>query len=281
MNVLIVTINISLVDPIQVSYSIPMHLPFSKNKYFTGRDRELATIHETLRCPDEPLSDQRIMVLHGLGGIGKTQLAIQYAYIHQKEYASVWWVNASTNETLSQSFLEIAQQLLSHHTKPTRAGLKEDSVQAAVALGLPPDVVGQNGKLNPSKDSMGIVVDAVKSWFAAESNNRWLLIIDNYDDLENVKIFDFLHTNSSGSILITSRSRATGRIGKDFEVQEVTEDEGLEILRKVSCKDMASFQKGMHMPHSNASAHLKPLPTPSRVMTPGLDISGTGNYLGQ
>ena len=48
------------------------------------------------------------MVLHGLGGIGKTQLAIQYAYIHQKDYTSVWLVNASTTQTLSQGFLEIA-----------------------------------------------------------------------------------------------------------------------------------------------------------------------------
>ena len=263
MNVLIVTINISLVDPIQVSYSIPMCLMFHENHNFTGRKRELAVIHEALHSPGAPRPKRRVMVLHGLGGIGKTQLAVQYAYLHQKEYTSIWWVNASTTETLSQGFLGIAQKLLSHHTKLTRAGLKEDSVQAAVALGLSPDVVNQNGKLNSSKDSMGIVVDAVKSWFAAEGNNRWLLIIDNYDDLENVNIFDFLHTNSLGSILITSRSLAAGRIGKELEVQKVTEDEGLEILRKIARKDMASFEKGMHRPHSNASAHLKPLPTPA------------------
>ena len=102
MNVLIVTINISLVDPtIQVSYSIPMRLPFRKNTFFTGRDQELAAIHETLYCPDGPLSDQRIMVLHGLGGIGKTQIAVQYAYIHQKDYTSVWWVNASSDAITS------------------------------------------------------------------------------------------------------------------------------------------------------------------------------------
>ena len=62
------------------------------------------------------------MVFHGLGGLGKTQLANQYAHIHQKDYTSVWWVNASTTQTLSQDFPGIAEQLLSYHTKITVAG---------------------------------------------------------------------------------------------------------------------------------------------------------------
>ena len=123
-----------------------MRLPFHKNKNFTGRDRELAEIHQSLHSPDIPLADQRIVVLHGLGGIGKTQLAIQYAYIHQKEYTSIWWVNASTTQTLSQGFLGIAQQLLSYHAQTTTTGLKPDNAQVAAALGLPPDDVDQRFK---------------------------------------------------------------------------------------------------------------------------------------
>ena len=267
MNALIVTINISLVDPtIQVSYSIPMRLTFRKNTFFTGRDQELAAIHETLYCPDGPLSDQRIMVLHGLGGIGKTQLAVQYAYIHQKDYTSVWWVNASTTETLSQGFLGIAQQLLSHHSKPSTTGLRPDSAQVAVALGLPPDIVDQNGQLGHSRESMETVVNSIKSWFAAEENNQWLLVIDNYDDPGNVDIFDFLHPSSSGSILITSRSRDTCEIGEGLEVQEVTEDEALEILRRSAQRDIASFQKGMYSPpHLMKRFHTRNLkPNPVR-----------------
>ena len=191
------------------------------------------------------------MVLHGLGGIGKTQLAIQYAYIHQEDYTSVWWVNASTTQTLSRGFLGIAQQLLSYHAKKTTGGLKPDNAQIAAALGLPPDVVDQNGKLTTSTDITEIVVNAIIEWFAAEDNNQWLLIIDNYDDM-SVNIYDFLHPNSSGSILITSRSRDTRRIGKALEVQEVTQDEALEILRKSAHMDMASFQEGMRPSYSDA-----------------------------
>ena len=230
-----------------------MRLPFHRNMNFTGRDGELVEIHEALQGPGAPLIDQRIVVLHGLGGIGKTQLAIQYAYIHQKDYTSVWWVNASTTQTLSQGFLGIAQQLLAYHARKTTASLKPDSAQIAAALGLPSDVVDQNGKLTTSRDITEIVVNAIIEWFAADDNNLWLLIIDNYDDLRNVDIYEFLPQSSPGSILITSRSRDTCRVGKALEVQEVTEDEALEILRKSAHWDMASLRKGMHSSHSGAS----------------------------
>ena len=166
-----------------------MCLPFRKNNNFTGREWELIEIHQVLHCAKSIIPHQRVMVLHGLGGIGKTQLAIQYAYIHRKDYTSVWLVNAATAQTLSQGFLEIARQLVSHHTKTT-ACQKPDNVQIAGALGLPPDV-DQNGKLTMSRDVTDIAINAVIAWFAAEENNQWLLIIGNYDDLRNMNIFDF------------------------------------------------------------------------------------------
>ena len=256
-NALILTIKMSLVvnQALQISYSIPMRLPFRANDNFTGRDRELAEIHRVLQSAnhDATLSRQKVMALHGLGGIGKTQLAIQYAYNHQKDYTSIWWVNASTTQTLSEGFLGIAQRLLSYHAEKITAGLKPNNSQIAEALGLPPDVVDHNGKLTTSRDNTEIIVNAIIDWFAAEDNNKWLLIIDNYDDLRNVNIHDFLPPSSSGSILITSRSRDTGRVGKELEVLEVADDEALEILRKSARRDMASFQNGMYSPRSNAS----------------------------
>ena len=237
-----------------------MHLPFHRNINFTGRDRELAEIHKALHGANATIPRPRTVVLYGLGGIGKTQLAVQYAYIRQKDYTSVWWVNASTTQTLSQGFVRIAQQLLSYHAKTT-TGLKPDSAQIAVALGLPPDVVNENGELNSSRDITEMVVNAIMSWLAAEDNIHWLLIIDNLDDLRNVDVYDFLHPGLSGSILITSRSRDTCRFGIGLEVQEVTEYEALEILRKSAQRDMAAFQKGMHLLYPNTSRHQKPEPS--------------------
>ena len=254
-NDLILIINISLVvgHALQVSYSIPTRLPFHKNDNFTGRDRELAEIHKALHDAEKTISRRKVMVLHGLGGIGKTQLANQYAHIHQKDYTSVWWVNASTTQTISRGFLGIAQQLHLYYIKTTMTDRKPENARiAAEALGLPPDVINQDGKLAASRDFKE-VINAVTTWLAVEDNNRWLLIIDNYDDLKNVDIFDFLHSSSLGSILITSRSRDACRFGKALEIQEVEEAEALEILRKSAQRDMASFQKGMHTLPSNAS----------------------------
>ena len=136
---------------------------------------------------------------------------------------------------------------------------KPDSARIAVALGLPPGIVNQDGELDPSRDTVGKVVNVIKSWFAAQDNDQWLLILDNYDNVKDVNIDDFLNPGSSGSILITSRSRDTYQIGKGYEVQDVTEDEALEILRKSADRDLASFQKGTHSPpHSNASRHQEP-----------------------
>ena len=254
---LTLTVMITLVvnQELQISYSIPMRLPFPANVNFTGRDRELAEIHRVLQSaePNASISRLRVMALHGLGGIGKTQLAIQYAYVHQNEYTSIWWVDASTTQTFSEGFLRIAQWLFSYHTKKTTAGLKPDNSQLAEALGLPLDAIDQNGKLTASIDNTEIIVNAVIAWFAAEDNSKWLLIIDNYNDLRNVNIHDFLPPSISGSILITSRSRDAGRFGNELEVQEVTDEEALEILRKNARRDMVSFQKGMHSTAFRAS----------------------------
>ena len=152
---------------------------------------------------------------------------------------------------LSQGFLGIAQQLLSYYAERSPGDLKPENAQIAAALGLPPDAVDQCGKLTASRDITEIIVNAIIGWFAAKDNNQWLLIIDNYDDM-SVNIYDFLHSRSSGSILITSRSRDTRRIGNALEVQEVTQDEALEILRKSAHMDMASFQEGMRSSYSSA-----------------------------
>ena len=158
-------------------------------------------------------------------------------------------MNAATTQILSQGFLGIAQHLFSYHTKNTSAGVNPDNAHIGAALGLPPDAIDQNGlNSNPPRGITEIVVKAMISWFAAE-DNQWLLIFDNYDDLKNVNIYDFLHPSSLGSILITSRSRDARRIGKELEVQEIIAGEALEILRKSAHMDMASFQKCMRSPH--------------------------------
>jgi hypothetical protein len=229
----------------KITYSIPMNLPFSMNRNFTGRQQELLSIHEVLRGDESDASHQRIMVLHGLGGLGKTQLATQYAYTYENDYTSIWWVNAETTATLSHDFLKITQKLITHHAQMrTRSGQEPDHSWMGTMLGLPPDVIDETGRLRASTDSKPII-EAAKMWLADEENQKWLLIIDNYDDLENVDITEFLPTRSPGSVIITSRARDSRRFGESLEVIEVEEEHGIEILRKSAQKGMAEPDGGI------------------------------------
>lgn len=199
-------------------------------------------MHEVLQSAK---SCQRTVVLHGLGGIGKTQLAIQYAYSHEEDYTSVWWVNAKSTETLSQGYFGVAQELVSHHAKiRTSNGQKPDYPWIAVMLRVPLGSIDQQGKLAASADRE-VIIEAVKSWFADKDNQKWLLIVDNYDDFEEVDTADYLPVNPLGSIIITSRSRYSLRLGKGVEVEEIQEGDGIEILRKSAGTDIGKFDKGV------------------------------------
>lgn len=220
-----------------------MNLPFARNRNFTGRAKELLMIHEALE------GGERTMVLYGLGGIGKTQLATQYAYAHEKDYISIWWVAGNTTATLSQGFLNIAQTLVLHHAKlRTSSGQKPDYAWIATILGMPPSSIDEEGRLTAfTTADVKPVIDALKSWFADQGNPKWLLIVDNYDDLENVEIADFLPTNSelSGKVIITSRAHESRRLGKYLEIEEVPLEDGVEILRKSAGTELEEFDRGM------------------------------------
>lgn len=83
-------------------------------------------------------------------------------------------------------------------------------------------------------------VDAVRPWLADTRNREWLLIVDNYDDLENVMIADFSPTRLSGSVIITSRAQTSQRLG------EVKIEVGIEILRKSVGTKMEEFVEGVY-----------------------------------
>src|SRR5215510_13309427 len=84
------------------------NVPHQRNSNFTGRDQLLAVMHQALSSGQPAALTQ---ALSGLGGIGETQLAVEYAYRHAADYALVWWVRAEEPVTLAADYASLATAL--------------------------------------------------------------------------------------------------------------------------------------------------------------------------
>ena len=146
------------------------NLPFpSLGELFKGRSNELTRI-ECLRG-----SGKCAQVIHGLGGIGKTRLAIEYAWRAGDRYTAVWFVRADSREALQHNLAALAGPAL---------------------LNLP-------GRTAQAEEE---VIGAVLRWL--RENPGWLLILDGVDSKEaSMAVGEILPFASSGRMLITSRLR--------------------------------------------------------------------------
>jgi tetratricopeptide (TPR) repeat protein len=79
-----------------------------RNPYFTGRDEALDRMHRALTAGNTAALTQAIM---GLGGVGKTQLALEYAYRYAGEYDAVWWLHAEEPVALARDYVALASHL--------------------------------------------------------------------------------------------------------------------------------------------------------------------------
>jgi tetratricopeptide (TPR) repeat protein len=169
------------------------NLPFPPNPFFTGREAYLERLEQFLNERGSVASTQPL-ILTGLGGIGKTQVALTYAHSHYpKTYRTVLWVNAVEKETIEASCLALAR-----------------------LLELP---------VQQERDTDRIV-QAVKQWLERHAN--WLLIMDNADDLPLAR--SFLPGNHHGHILLTTRSQIVGTVGTSIELSVMEPSEALQFL---------------------------------------------------
>src|SRR5215470_2414641 len=86
------------------------HIPYQRNPYFTGREDILSQLHRTLHA-ENAVALSHPQGISGLGGIGKTQTALEYAYRYRAEYDAVFWVRADSVASLTSSLVELAHVL--------------------------------------------------------------------------------------------------------------------------------------------------------------------------
>lgn len=201
----------------------PNLVSFPDTAQFVARETELSRMHELLQGH----SSRSCVVLHGLGGIGKTQLALAYARRHMEKYTAIFWLNANDEDSLKLSFRDVAQQVLRH--RPFTSMLSS---------------VDQD-------EDLDLVVGAVKDWLDIPRNTRWLMIYDNFDNPKThgnpddlaVDIRQFLPRSNHGSIIITTRWSQVKQ-GERIHVQKLLDiREGLEILSNMSGRK--GIEKGM------------------------------------
>src|SRR5271156_5114651 len=86
------------------------YIPFGLNERFIGRDDELRHLKEALD-PQEGNPQSRSFALYGMGGVGKTSIALQYANNARDRYDAIFWISADNMIKMTQDFLDIAQKL--------------------------------------------------------------------------------------------------------------------------------------------------------------------------
>jgi hypothetical protein len=193
----------------------------SRVEHFVGREENITEICEALQYD----GSRKTAVVHGLGGMGKTQLALAYAQRHKDDYSAVFWVNSKDVDTLKQGYAAAARRI--YHKHPSLVHLK---------------AVAEGSNLNEA-------AEAVKRWLSSAGNDRWLVIYDNHDTPKlpghdepgTFDIRPFLPEADQGSILITTRSSQL-QLGRPVAVKKLREIEhSLEILSQTSRRDGLSL----------------------------------------
>nr|POF13598.1 vegetative incompatibility protein het-e-1 [Quercus suber] len=201
-------------DNFSVAFSLVKVVEISN---FVARHGELDEMRKALTSD----GSRRCIVLHGLGGIGKTYLSTAYAVRYRDKYSAVFWLNIKDDDSVRSGFVRVARQILRDHPSATKFS----------ALDLTTDV--------------DAVVDAVKAWPNLPGNTRWLLVFDNCDrpklpgstDWETVDNGSYMPEAYQGSVIVTTRSTEVD-IGRRLPIKKLDDlRDSLTILANSSQRE--------------------------------------------
>ncbi|MGD0239602.1 MAG: FxSxx-COOH system tetratricopeptide repeat protein [Streptosporangiaceae bacterium] len=181
-----------------------------RNRNFTGREEILAELwlgqeqptgnRVTAVVPSDPLP----RALQGLGGVGKTAVAIEYAHRHQADYDLVWWIRADQLPLIRSSLAALAERL---------------GLEAAGASGI--------------EAAAAAVLEALRR---GEPYSRWLLIFDNADEPDELL---GIIPQGPGDVLITSRNNRWRSRFDTVQLDVFARAESQEFLMKRAPKELS------------------------------------------
>ena len=171
-------------------------VPYERNPHFTGRDELLTQLSEKL-YETKPKKFNHRIAIYGIGGVGKTQVVIEYVYRYKSQYDGIYWISASDQAALLSGFQEIGSR-----------------------TGCVPTVIDR--KLTE-------VAKAVLFWLRKQE--RWLLVIDNLDDISVADGY-LPEIHEGGHTLITTRNPDSMKIpAQGVEIPVLGEEAAIELLR--------------------------------------------------
>jgi hypothetical protein len=182
---------------------------------------------ERVLLPRPELSQrQKIHVLHGLGGIGKTQLALEFVRQHYRLFSAVFWLDGSSADSVKQSIASCASRI-------PQGQVSEKSRTYAT-----------NGDTN-----VDTVVGEVMQWLAQPGNTAWLLIFDNVDreykrrggDIDAFDVTHYFSGGDHGSVLITTRLKRLEQLGDSQQLCKLDKDQAKAIFESWYKKQYGAY----------------------------------------
>ena len=161
----------------------------ARNPSFTGREEQLARIRQALTGEGGRAA---IQALHGMGGVGKTQLAIEYAHRHSGDYDVTWWLDSENTALMTQQYANLAAEL-----GALQKGMPQEAIRRAVLNDL-------------------------------HHRPRWLLIFDNAEDPAFLREWI---PSGPGHVIITSRSQGWAELAALVPVDVLPRAESVDLLR--------------------------------------------------
>ncbi|CCC14607.1 unnamed protein product [Sordaria macrospora k-hell] len=197
-------------------------MPISNN--FVPRPSDITDIEKSLLPCHQKKQGCNVFVLHGLGGIGKTQLAVNFARQYKAAFSAIFWLDGTSEDSLKQSFASCAKR-------------------------IPKDQIPENIRSPKTGDEVDLndIAEHVQEWLAKDDNVDWLLIFDNVD-LDHTQgeipgaydIRKYLPSDH-GAVLITSRLSKLAQLGESKRIESADPDLSKKIFEKWYGKELSEL----------------------------------------